>query len=517
MRFSLFALASDGTAASVAKPLTPRPSAVSIPATKHQALHLTNVRGALFFDEPRSEGAVMGIAALCRFFRDGKANVAITFAFVLIPALFLTGISIDYVSASRKKAKLDALADAAALAALTPTMLHSTAAQAQAAAQDVFKAQTQSLPGLGFDANTNLTVNVNDTITTRTVTVGYTATSQNYFPGILNNAQISLAGNSSGSASFPPNIDFYLLLDNSGSMAIPATQAGINTMMANTKGQDGTGVGCAFACHQSNPSDLSPQNPGGVDNYQLAQNLGVTTRIQLVGSAVKQLANTATSTAQQNQSTYRMAVYTFNAYANNTAAKMQVAALTSSLSSIANLPSNAIDVMQVYKNNYITSSLNNDDMDTDFDSAMSAMNGVMPNPGTGLSGNTPQEILFIVTDGVNDAKSSNLLNSCSQSLQGGQRCMEPMDTTWCTTIKNRGIRIALLYTVYLPMTSDNWYNTWIAPFQKWNNPAGNDAVATNIKKCATPGLYASVTTDGDIAGALNNLFQSAVQMAHLTQ
>jgi len=95
--------------------------------------------------------------------------------------------------------------------------------------------------------------------------------------------------------------------------------------------------------------------------------------------------------------------------------------------------------------------------------------------------------------------------------------MEPMDTTWCTRIKNRGIRIALLYTVYLPMTSDNWYNTWIAPFQKWNNPTGNDAVATNIQSCATPGLYASVTTDGDIAGALNKLFQSAVQMAHLTQ
>src|SRR5262249_31251629 len=278
------------------------------------------------------------------------------------------------------------------LATLTPNMLHQSSTVAQTAAQNVFNAQAKTLQGLNFDPNTNLTITVNDTITTRNVTVSYSASSQNYFPGVLNFAAMSLASTSHGSASFPPNIDFYLLLDNSGSMAIPATQAGIDTMLANTKGQDGAGVGCAFACHQSNPSDLSPQNPGGVDNYQLAQNLGVTTRIQLVGSAVKQLANTATSSAQQNQSTYRMAVYTFNAYANNTAAKMQVAALTSSLSSIANLPTNAIDVMQVYKNNYITSSVNNDDMDTDFDSAMSAMNGVMPNPGTGLSGNTPQEI-----------------------------------------------------------------------------------------------------------------------------
>src|SRR5262249_22452124 len=270
------------------------------------------------------------------------------------------------------------------LATLTPNMLHQSSTVAQTAAQNVFNAQAKTLQGLNFDPNTNLTITVNDTITTRNVTVSYSASSQNYFPGVLNFAAMSLASTSHGSASFPPNIDFYLLLDNSGSMAIPATQAGIDTMLANTIGQDGKGVGCAFACHQSNPSDLNPQNPGGIDNYQLAQNLGITTRIQLVGSSVKQLPNTASSTATQNQSTYRMAVYTFNAAVNNTASQMKVAALTSSLSSIATLPSNAIDVMQIYQNNYIAKGSYNDDTDTDFDSAMSVLNGVMPVPGTGL-------------------------------------------------------------------------------------------------------------------------------------
>jgi Flp pilus assembly protein TadG len=244
----------------------------------------------------------MSIAALRRFFDDRKGNVLITFAVLLIPTIYLAGMTIDYISATRKKAKLDALADAAVLATLTPTMLHQNSTAAQTAAQNVFNAQAKTLQGLNFDPNTNLTVTVNDTITTRNVTVSYSASSQNYFPGILKFSAISLTSNSKGSASFPPNIDFYLLLDNSGSMAIPATQAGINTMMANTKGQDGAGVGCAFACHQSNPSDLNPQNPGGVDNYQLALNLGVTTRIQLVGSAVKQLAQTATGTKSKHLS-----------------------------------------------------------------------------------------------------------------------------------------------------------------------------------------------------------------------
>jgi len=446
----------------------------------------------------------MSIAALRRFFDDRKGNVLITFAVLLIPTIYLAGMTIDYISATRKKAKLDALADAAVLAALTPNMLHQSSTVAQTAAQNVFNAQAKSLQGLNFDPKTDLTITVNDSITTRNVTVSYSASSQNYFPGVLKFAAMSLASNSHGSASFPPNIDFYLLLDNSPSMAIAATSAGIQTMVNNTSSQGG----CAFACHESNPGADNLGNPNGEDNYQLAKNLGVTTRIQLVASAVSQLATTATSTAAQNQSTYRMATYTFN---YNGA--QEITHLTTSLSTVSSQAQN-IDVMEVYKNNWLTSTNNNSDADTDFGKAMSDINGIMVTPGTGLSGQQPQEVLFIVSDGVDDAISPS--PACTQKLSGS-RCQQPFNTTWCTTVKNRGIKIAVLYTVYLPMTTNSWYNSWIAPFQKWNNPAGNDGVATAMQNCATPGLFNSVTTDGDIASALNKLFQAAVQMAHLTQ
>src|SRR5580704_545972 len=113
----------------------------------------------------------MSIAALCRFFRDRKGNIAITFAFALIPALYLTGMSIDYISATGKKAKLDALADAAVLAALTPAMLHASDTAAQTAAKNVFIAQLPTITGLNFNPKNDLTVNMQDTITTRTITV----------------------------------------------------------------------------------------------------------------------------------------------------------------------------------------------------------------------------------------------------------------------------------------------------------------------------------------------------------
>ena len=76
-----------------------------------------------------------------------------------------------------------------------------------------------------------------------------------------------------------------------------------------------------------------------------------------------------------------------------------------------------------------------------------AINHILPNPGTGAPSSTPQEVLFIVTDGVEDDNTG----SCSQPLSG-TRCQAPFDTTWCTTVKGRSIRIAVLYTAYLPLT-----------------------------------------------------------------
>ena len=59
----------------------------------------------------------------------------------------------------------------------------------------------------------------------------------------------------------PPNIDFYLLLDNSPSMALPADTAGITQMQNLTPTQDG-GNSCAFACHQA--STNNSDTPGNL-------------------------------------------------------------------------------------------------------------------------------------------------------------------------------------------------------------------------------------------------------------
>jgi hypothetical protein len=304
----------------------------------------------------------------------------------------------------------------------------------------------------------------------------------------------NITGQSQSAAGLSVNINFYLLLDNSPSMNIAATTAGINTMVSHTSAQGG----CAFACHESNPSADNLGNPNGEDNYTLAQNLGVVTRMQNLASATQALMSTAAATEGSNTSQYQMAIYTFANSGLNT-----IQSITSNMTTAETSAGN-INVLEVYDNNWLTKTNQNNDTDTNFESAMSAINTIMPNPGLGTPASTPQEVLFIVSDGVDDEVSS----SCSESLDGN-RCQAPFNTSWCTTIKNRGIQIAVLYTAYLPLPTNSWYNSWIAPFQ--------NQIAPNMESCASPGMFFTVTTDGDITAAMQSLFAQAISTARLTK
>jgi hypothetical protein len=82
-------------------------------------------------------------------------------------------------------------------------------------------------------------------------------------------------------------------------------------------------------------------------------------------------------------------------------------------------------------------------------------------------------------------------------------------TDWCTQIKSRGIRIAVLYTVYNPLTSNSWYNTYWSSIQP--------TIGTALATCASPGLFYQVQTGGDISAALSQLFTAAVQSAYLAR
>jgi len=195
---------------------------------------------------------------------------------------------------------------------------------------------------------------------------------------------------------------------------------------------------------------------------------------------------------------FRAAIYTFGTSCT-APGLVTVKSLTSSLSG-AKSAAASIDLMTIPYQGY------NNDQCTNFDDVLTDLNAKIPTPGNGTSATSPQKFLFFVSDGVNDA---NNPTSCSKPLYGGTRCQEPIDTTVCTKIKNRDIKIAVLYTTYLPLPTNAWYNTWIGPWQT--------QIATNMQNCASPGLYFEVGPNQGISEALNALFKKALAEAHFTQ
>src|ERR1700704_2714747 len=312
----------------------------------------------------------MNLQALHLFLSDSRGNFSALFALTLVPVITLVGIGVDFSASSKRKAMLDAVADSASLAGVTPAMPSQNDAASITAATNLFNAHVPSIAGIG---SVTLSVTAADSGLSRSVTVSYSTTSTALFGKLVGKTAIPLSGISVAKASVPPNIDFYLLLDNSPSMAIAATTSGINTMVAHTPDQ------CAFACHES---DTSPN-----DYYGLARSLNVPLRMDLLRQATQNLMSTAQSTQTSNNATYRAAIYTFNIGFNT------ITSLTSSLSTAQTQAAN----IQLYEVPYQNWS---NDAITNYTNAMNRINSVMPNPGNGTNqaGDSPQEVMFFVTD-----------------------------------------------------------------------------------------------------------------------
>jgi hypothetical protein len=349
-------------------------------------------------------------------------------------------------------------------------------------------------------------------------------------------------------------------------MALPATDAGITSMQSLTKNNAG---GCAFACHQANTSyntstptssetdtvynpcadGTSPTLPtssitiGSVkytkawcdaskghvqlDNYALARKNNITLRLDELNSGVSTLLQTA-STASQSSMFATPPKYRFSIYSLDSLWQIiltQLMTLTSNYTSGWTTASANFGVMEMSSNNNncanaacsSSTSTPGGDVATNFDASLQTLSQAssIPNPGNGTNepGDTPQEILFIVTDGVVDEKSgSRRLEQTINDLAGDPTASpygNLKGTNWCTTIKNRSIKIAILYTDYLKVPANSWYVQHIDPFQS--------QISADLEACATPGLFIDESNDTQIGKDLATLFSLAATPGHLTQ
>jgi Flp pilus assembly protein TadG len=494
---------------------------------------------------------------LDRLLRNRRGNVAMMYALVAPVLVFGGGAAIDYGRAAQIHTKLNAAADAAALAALTPAMLQQSSSVAQAASQSMFKGLTEGIPGLTANVTqVTVTVTVGATALTRNVSVAYSSSVDTIFAQVLGKSALPVSGVSQASAQAPPNIDFYVLLDNSPSMALPSTQAGITQMEGLTSKQI-TG-GCAFACHQASTNANSdtegnpctdgttptlnappPSTASGslycatkhgtqIDNYALARKNGITLRLDELNSGISTLLQTASATATSTvfatPPKYRFSIYSMDSLWQ--IGINQLMALTSSYTSGWASASANFGVMEMYSNNNncansacsSSTSTPGGDVGTNYDNSLGALSqsSYIPNPGNGTNqpSDTPQAVLFIVTDGVEDEQSgSRRLEQTINDLAGDPSASpygSASGTNWCTTIKNRGIKIAILYTDYLAVPANSWYVSHVEPYQS--------SIGTALQACASPGLFYDAGLDASNLGQdLAALFAAVTQSGHLTQ
>ena len=199
-----------------------------------------------------------------RFRADRRGTVAIIVGLSIIGLVGTAGLGIDFFNALAAKSRLDLATDAAAIAAINaaqsyivinsgppinqtdPALTAGAIAAGKAQALKVFKSNAGSTASIASTP----TVTMARSGQTINATVTYTAASQNAFGPIFGVSQINMNGDAASSLTMGKYLDFYLLLDVSGSMGIPTTTAGQNQLAAiSPDTKDQYPGGCAFACH----------------------------------------------------------------------------------------------------------------------------------------------------------------------------------------------------------------------------------------------------------------------------
>ncbi len=427
---------------------------------------------------------------LSHFIRDRRGNFGLMTALVMAPMIGVAALAIDINNALTIRTTLQAAADAAAIAAVAETsagvsqaMQMTSDGQLSAAIADAKKVFLgHAKMSEDFELK-NFDVDVVKTGSQLKAVFTFDASVPTTLARILGQTGMTVSGQSEAVFQTDTFRDFYLLLDNTPSMGVGATPTDVNTMVANTGDQ------CAFACHIVKDG-VEDKN----SYFYLAKKLGVTIRIDVVAKATAALMDTA-KTSRKSSNQFRMAVYTFGEKAEDTKL-LEVSSLTDNLDQVQ-AKASKIGLMSIPWQGY------DNDQQTDFDRALKNVGALMGTAGNGASAGNPEKVLFFVSDGVGDAYKPG---TCTKATTNG-RCQEPIDVTQCTALKQKGYRIAVLYTTYLPLPTNGWYKKWIMPFQ--------NEIPTRMEACASPGLFFEVSPSEGISAAMNALFLKIISTPRL--
>ena len=432
-----------------------------------------------------------------RFIANRMGGTAVIFALCLLPAIGIMGLGVDYMQALSYKRRLDAAADSAALAAITAAQTYYNAnngsmTDAAVTSGAITAGNAQGLRSFKVNAAASYSlvtgtpsVNVTRSLQTFTSSVGYTAQMPTNFGKLFGKPSFSLGLSTGSTLTMGSYIDFYLMLDVSGSMGLPTSDDG-QTALAKINPDNKTDYpsGCVFACHYP-----------GYQGYNLAKNpkYNIKLRVDSVASAVNNLIATANSTRTLTNQ-FRIGVYPFIVHL------MQAAALSTDFTQATQVANNLAS-------NYLDTGSNSSmgAGGTHFENVFPDINQYFKGSGAGTSPQAPKAFVFLVTDGMDN-------NQAYTNNFSGSDPREPTNLTYCQYAQGQGVTVSILYIPYIPIQNPN------------SGFAGNeDGVANGIipkipddlKSCATPGYFFTANSDADINNAMQTMFAQALQAARL--
>lgn len=520
-------------------------------------------------------------ALVGQFRRNNRGNVAVMSALAALPMIAGVGCVIDYTTASMIKTKLQAAADAASLAAVsTNSSVIATAKNMSGSgtvsggstyALNFFNSNLSTAPeNVGYTSLTP-TAAVTKSGSKVTSTVSFTAQVPTYFMGLLGYSQVAVSGTSSASYALPTYINFYLMLDVSGSMSFPSTAAEQARLIAvnpdNMNG--GYPTGCQFACHFTYqggcsqggqgpiPAAGKPTNPGsggycqgfiisrlgtsptsfaaGTTNTNNGNSVnwnntqvsscptaGTSSCIQLradaVGYAVSELLTTASQTETTNNISNQFKVGLYPFIVNLDSSYLPLTSSISAGSAIYTAAANLASELDTGQDPALGSG------GTHFENALTTMNSLIKTVGTGSSSSNALPYVFMITDGSQDYQTQSGGNWSSQNwsataqvpYQNSATTTPPNSVTstdYCATLKNRGITVAVLYIPYGTIVNAN------SGFANNEDGYANNNIANipaSLQSCASSGFFYTANTPADINNALITMFEQAVSTAHIT-
>ncbi len=242
-----------------------------------------------------------------RFKDASKGSINILFGFLLVPIIGIFGLGVDYGMAVTTKTKLNAAADAAALAGVVTAKAYIAAnpndanlnqnaiAVGQQQAINSFNVNAGKVPFATVSLTTNSVTRNGQTLNSKIV---YTATIQNNFGKLFRAPTTTISTTVQASVDLPSYLDFYLMVDVSGSMGLPSTASGMTQLASvNFDMWPDYLQGCQFACHFP-----------GYTGWTLAAGK-IQLRSDAVNNAVCNLLKRAASPLVPNQ--YRVGIYPF--------------------------------------------------------------------------------------------------------------------------------------------------------------------------------------------------------------